>query len=161
MAAGIFEKLQTGVRWFFLPPRTCPSLFNGPVCCPQCPILNFWAVSALFVKHVFCCWGHHILKKSKWWGMPACALQLGWPQTSDEQSGAMRCRAWLPLLGTQWPLWPKVCAASQLPELHKAGYWQAEGCPQEAHRHTARPTLGSCPFGWHVGVVEASEAHNS
>ena len=54
--------------------------------------------------------------------MPACALQLGWPQTSDEQSGAMRCRAWLPLLGTQWPLWPKVCAASQLPELHKAGY---------------------------------------
>ena len=72
------------------------------------------------MKHVFCCWGHHILKKSKWWGMPACALQLGWPQTSDEQSGAMRCRAWLPLLGTQWPLWPKVCAASQLPELHKA-----------------------------------------
>ena len=54
--------------------------------------------------------------------MPACALQLGWPQTSDEQSGAMRCRAWLPLLGTQWPLWPKVCAASQLPELHKAGF---------------------------------------
>ena len=122
MAAGIFEKLQTGVGWFFLPPRTCSSLFNGPVCCPQCPILNFWAVAALFVKHVFCCCGHHILKKSKWWGMPACALQLGWPQTSDEQSGAMRCRAWLPLLGTQWPLWPKVCAASQLPELHKAGY---------------------------------------
>ena len=85
-----------------LPPRTCSSLFNGPVCCPQCPILNFWAVVALFVKHVFCCCGHHILKKSKWWGMPACALQLGWPQTSDEQSGAMRCRAWLPLLGTQW-----------------------------------------------------------
>ena len=105
-----------------MPPRTCSSLFNGPVCCPQCPILNFWAVAALFVKHVFCCWGHHILKKSKWWGMPACALQLGWPQTSDEQSGAMRCRAWLPLLGTQWPLWPKVCAASQPPELHKAGY---------------------------------------
>ena len=25
-------------------------------------------------------------------------------QTSDEQGGAMRYRAWLPLLGTQWPL---------------------------------------------------------
>ena len=32
---------------------------------------------------------------------PACALQLGWPQTSDEQSGALRGRAWLPLVGTQ------------------------------------------------------------
>ena len=50
--------------------------FNGPVCCPQCPILIFWAVAALFVKHVFCCWGHHILKKSKWWGMPVLAGSL-------------------------------------------------------------------------------------
>ena len=141
MAAGIFEKLQTGVRWFFLPPRTCSSLFNGPVCCPQCPILNFWAVAALFVKHVFCCWGHHILKKSKWWGMPACALQLGWPQTSDEQSGAMRCRAWLPLLGTQWPLWPKVCAASQP---HEVSEW-----PQPRKKFIVGPHMPPQPGPLH------------
>ena len=62
------KKLKTpknGVQGFFLPPSPCSSLFNGPVCCPQPIVCNSWVVVALFVKHVFCCWGHHILKKKQ------------------------------------------------------------------------------------------------
>ena len=45
--------------------------------------------------------GHHLLKKCKWWGMPACNLQLAWPETSDEQTSNVLGMPWLPLLGQQ------------------------------------------------------------
>ena len=82
--------------------------------------------------------------------MPACTLQLGWPQTSDEQGGAMRRRAWLPLLGTQWPLWPKVCAASQPPELHKASSMQCTGAAPwlATPQCTGKPRPGPCTQGF-------------
>ena len=51
--------------------------------------------------------GHHLLKKYKWWGMPACNFLLAWPQTSDEQAGNVFGMPWLPLLGPQCPFTPK------------------------------------------------------
>ena len=51
--------------------------------------------------------GHHLLKKHKWWGMPACNFLLAWPQTSDEQAGNVFGMPWLPLLGPQCPFTPK------------------------------------------------------
>ena len=93
-------------------PSPCSSLFNGPVCHFQHLVCIFGGLVGFFVKHVFCCCGHHIFKKCKWWGMPACNLQLAWPQTSDEQANNVLGMPWLPLLGQQPPFASKEVPAS-------------------------------------------------
>ena len=109
---GFLESQKNGFGDFFLPPSPCPSLFNGPVCCPQPIVCNSWVVVALFVKHVFCCWGHHILKKNKLWGMHACNFLLACPQTSDGQTSNVHGTPCLPLLGPQCPCAPKKVTVS-------------------------------------------------
>ena len=86
--------------------------FTPVVCCSQPIVCNSWVVLALFVKHVFCCWGHDILKKNKLWGMHACNFLLACPQTSGEQASNVHGTPCLPLLGPQCPFAPKKVTAS-------------------------------------------------
>ena len=88
---GFLESQKNGFGDFFLPPWPCPSLFNGPVCCMlPTPCLHFLGCGGLFCGVHSLLLGHHLLKKYKWWGMPACNFLLAWPQTSDEQTGYYR-----------------------------------------------------------------------
>ena len=111
-------------------PSPCSSLFNGPVCHFQHLVCILGGLVGFFVKHVFCCCGHHIFKKCKWWGMPACNLQLAWPQTSDEQANNVLGMPWLPLLGQQPPFASKEVPVSSglgAPQSRLFSIWKT--CP--------------------------------
>ena len=87
-------------------------LMGRPVCCSQPIVCNSWVVVAHFVKHVFCCWGHHILKKNKLWGMHACNFLLACPQTSGGQTSNVHGTPCLPLLDPQCLFAPKKVTVS-------------------------------------------------
>ena len=107
LATRIFKNSKSWISSLLFATTTLLITFKWTSLLLPTPCLHFLGCGGLFCGVHSLLLGHHLLKKYKWWGMPACKFLLAWPQTSDEQAGNVFGMPWLPLLGPQCPFTPK------------------------------------------------------